>query len=100
MKSKSMTRQEKRRIGILKMVGCIICKQSPCHAHHLLSGGVRRGHLYTIGLCSGHHTEGFMGTGTSYHGNKKLFHKLYGTDDELLAENNLLISAYERSIVR
>lgn len=65
-----------------------------CDAHHLLSGGIRIGHLATIGLCAWHHravpgdrSVAWMRKhwGPSLMDGSKLFRAAYGTDAELLA---------------
>ena len=67
-------------------------------AHHLLiAGKVRRGHLFTLGLCLWHHRgkeapppDGWTHAmlrdryGPSLMDGSRLFHETYGTDDELL----------------
>lgn len=74
-----------------------------CDAHHLLSGGRRRGHRFTIGACPWHHrgvrpyremtdkeaTEIF---GPSLAHGSKPFHAFYGSDDELLALQERLLA--------
>ena len=60
----TMTKAERAWVDAVKRAGCLCCIQrgfphdmdgSVVEAHHLLSGGVRRGHLFTVGLCSWHH---------------------------------------------
>lgn len=105
---------ESARIAMVKKLGCICCMlnmqfwmpvpyRGVCEAHHLLSGGRRRGHLFTIGLCRWHHQavppqEG-MGKeasqlvyGPSVATGSKPFHQMYGTDDELLEFQNALLA--------
>lgn len=48
------------RFAAIKQVGCLACwlrlgMRIDPDVHHLLSGGMRRGHRYTIGLCDWHH---------------------------------------------
>ena len=101
-------------MGIVKALGCICCMinqqiglmkpyTGPCDAHHLLSGGRRRGHKFTLGLCDWHHeakppsyamgaklaTEKY---GPSLAKGSKPFHEVYGTDDELLEFQNALLA--------
>lgn len=105
---------ESARIVLVKKLGCICCMlnmqfwmpvpyRGVCEAHHLLSGGLRRGHLFTIGLCRWHHQavpprEG-MGEaaaiavyGPSVATGSKPFHLMYGSDDELLEFQNALLA--------
>ena len=99
MKSKTPTKAQRRRMRIVKEIGCIICGSGPAECHHLLSGGVRIGHESTIGLCSAHHTGNGDANAPSYHGNKKLFHAVCGYDLELLIKQNELIEEYESNII-
>lgn len=105
------------RLVTIKKLGCICCMLNRergvptayfgvCEAHHLLSGGRRRGHDFTIGLCRWHHQERppyDMGVreaserfGPSLAGGSKPFHATYGTDDELLAMQNALLAKVPR----
>jgi len=92
-----MTKAERRRFEILKtQIGCIACGNPViCNAHHLLSGGRRRGHMETIPLCQPCH----VGDELSIHRTKRKFCEIYGTDDELLERTNALIGQFEASIV-
>lgn len=101
------TREESSWIEAVKLGPCMAClvladrgliarhlANGPCDAHHLLSGGIRRGHLYTIGLCAWHHRRvpdwGYMVPdmletfGPSLLDGSKAFREMFGTDDELL----------------
>ncbi len=58
------TKAEAAWLDAVKRTGCICCwlrgyghdPDGPAvEAHHLLSGGIRRGHLFTVGLCAWHH---------------------------------------------
>lgn len=66
-------------------------------AHHTKSGNMRRGHLFTVGMCLWHHRgnqcmppDGWTHDmlrdryGPSLMDGAALFHATYGTDDELL----------------
>lgn len=104
------------RLVTIKKLGCICCmlnmqmwmpvpSRGACEAHHLLSGGLRRGHDFTIGLCAWHHravpimqppigvTMGVHIYGPTVATGSKPFHAMYGTDDELLAFQNALLDA-------
>lgn len=99
---KPATKAEKRRFEILKReIGCVACRvlfgyYRPAHAHHLLSGGRRRGHSETIPLCDDHH----VGNKLSTHRTKLLFSETVGTDDELLAETNRRVADFEGNTIR
>ena len=71
--------------------GCIACwldgrRHQPAAVHHILRGGVRMGHLYTLPLCDpGHHQNGRQIGLVSRHPWKARFEAGYGTEWELLA---------------
>lgn len=90
-------------------IGCIACKKFGYHTypeiHHLNLGGKagqkRRGHDYTVPLCSWHH-QGSVRLGYNSLGmaqkygpslakQSKLFRTVFGTDDELLEQTNKAI---------
>ena len=102
-----MKKADRERIERIKNGPCMACLtwarngqmpgilvQHGCDAHHLLSGGRRRGHDATIALCPWHHravaTEhqpapmlrGILGP--SLMDGSKVFREAYGTDEELL----------------
>jgi len=71
-------------------------------AHHLLSGGIRRGHMHTVGLCAWHHrgrliVEGWtheqhrLHLGPSLAEGSVPFRKWYGDDDRLMKMQLALI---------
>lgn len=103
------------RIVTIKQLGCVCCmlnmklwmlvpSRGACEAHHLLSGGRRRGHAFTIGLCAWHHravpvmtppvgvTMGIRMYGPTVATGSKPFHETYGSDDELLEFQNTLLA--------
>jgi hypothetical protein len=108
------TAAESARIVLVKKLGCICCMlnvqfwmpvpyRGVCEAHHLLSGGLRRGHLFTIGLCRWHHqavpprermseSAAIAVYGPSVATGSKPFHVTYGSDDELLEFQNALLA--------
>jgi hypothetical protein len=107
------TAVESALIELVKRLGCICCMLNRtwgmpaayvgvCEAHHLLSGGRRRGHDATIGLCRWHHQavpprpmherEAIALYGPSVATGSKPFHAMYGSDDELLAFQNALLA--------
>lgn len=69
--------------------GCICCRvmghaPRPTAVHHMLRGGVRLGHLFTLPLCDpGHHQGGEQFGLISRHPNKAAFEKAFGTEAEL-----------------
>jgi hypothetical protein len=70
--------------------GCIACHidglgQTPPAVHHILRGGQRIGHLFTIPLCDpGHHQGGQERGMVSRHPWKARFEARYGSEMELL----------------
>lgn len=59
-KSKPATPAEKKRMGLIKVLGCIPCvlknwPDAPCDVHHVVEGQVRLGHGDTFGACLWHH---------------------------------------------
>lgn len=103
------TRTQQARFDAIKELGCICCLRDgqlmPAEIHHLTIGGKhgqkRRGHDFTIGLCSWHH-RGVIEYGTtalyaerygpSYALQPRLFRETYGQDDALLARQNEAIA--------
>lgn len=98
---------EQARFDAMKeMCVCMACRQRGLQAsyieiHHLLSGNKRRGHKYTISLCLWHHRAQLMYGytkkdlreiyGPSLAEGSKPFHFWFGTDDDLLAEQDRLL---------
>lgn len=78
--------------------GCIVCylshhAKTPCAVHHPLSGGRRMGHLFAIGLCDpGHHQNSPTPAKISRHPEKARFEAAYGTEAELLAQLQALLT--------
>lgn len=71
-------------------------------AHHLLSGGIRRGHMHTVGLCAWHHRgQRMFGYWTAAEHRDQLgpalsdgsvpFHAEFGDDDELMRRQRELL---------
>lgn len=99
------------RFSELRDLGCICCRISdalglvvgdnPLEIHHLLSGGIRRGHGFTICLCRWHHRGIVTGVfndqwatrylGPSLAKGSKPFHAAYGSDDHLLHQSDLML---------
>ena len=111
MKSKTPTKAESRWMLTIKQeIGCIACRIDkrgyvPADAHHILSGGKRRGHEFTIPLCLWHHRgQGIFsprimeqGFGPSLAHNSKAFHLRYGSDDELLALTKQRVAEHNKN---
>jgi hypothetical protein len=103
MKRRSPTKAEKARMDKLSRIRCVACWDTglccgPTELHHLLSGGRRRGHAYTVPLGRYHH-QGIplpgwslkymrWHFGPSLRLESKAFREAYGDDDSLLAKVN------------
>lgn len=87
------TKAQERRFRQLQDMGCIVCSlffgayRAP-DIHHILSGGRRRGHDFTLPLCPEHHRLPTGYYGPSLAGGTRAFEKAWGTQEELLAKVN------------
>lgn len=95
-------------------LGCVACRSEhpeslcPLEVHHLLDGGVRRGHEFTVCLCAWHHRgmppNGFNVTtatnmfGPSLYHNGRAFRALYGDDNALMAFQTFLLREYSDTV--
>jgi hypothetical protein len=90
------TKYEAERIEAMKSLGCVACAVlevpniNDLELHHLLSGGIRMGHWYTIFLCRGHHQGDWRGLKwiepeqrVAISDGRKLFVAVYGTERSL-----------------
>ncbi len=87
--SKPATAAQRRRMGLVAELGCVICK-SPAIIHHVgthMGGG--RNHDKIIPLCPRHHQYG--GEGVSIHDNKTAWERVHGKEADLLNLVNLLV---------
>ena len=103
----------------IRDIGCIVCRELglgfvPAEKHHLTTTGrhgtgKRRGEAATIGVCSWHH-RGVIGEGYTrkemadcygpgYALQARAFREIYGSDDDLLAEQDRLIANWQDSII-
>jgi len=86
------TAEERRWMDAITSYGCIACRIDgrgfvPAAVHHILRGGQRIGHLFTLPLCDpGHHQNGQMLGVVSRHPWKTRFEAIYGAELDLLAE--------------
>lgn len=105
------TKAQQLRFDRIKAIGCIACrlhgldKRVLCEVHHLLSGGRRRGHDFTVGLCPWHHRSVPFGDwmnhamcrhhlGPSLAEGSKPFHAEFGSDEDLFEYQNNLIQGF------
>lgn len=77
--------------------GCLVCflengvRGTPAELHHILDGGRRIGHLWSLPLCTpGHHRSPATGK-IARHPFKARFESTYGTEAELLAKMRALL---------
>lgn len=107
-----MTKSQRRRVKVItRDIGCVACRQigvfSTADANHMLSGGNRIGHSETYPLCPWHHRGVTtlpkdameLHLGYSLADNSRKFHKMFGTDQELLDMTNRLYEAHISNIV-
>lgn len=87
------TVEESRWMDAIVRYGCIACRLDgmaprPTAVHHILRGGLRIGHLFTLPLCDtmdgGHHQNGASIGLVSRHPNKAAFEDRYGSEASLL----------------
>ena len=110
------TAAERQWLDTVKRLGCLCCiargyphdpDGAVVEAHHLLSGGIRRGHLHSIGLCAWHHRGRLIVTGWTHAQHRQLlgpslaegsvpFHAAFGDDDALMAAQHRLIEQNTR----
>lgn len=81
------TVMEKERIVQALRLGCCIdgVTDEPLEVHHLISGGKRMGHWYTIVLARSKHRNMGLGVTSIAHGSKA-FEKTYQTNERRLWE--------------
>lgn len=113
------TKEEQAHIDLVKRLGCLCCwlmgykhdvEDGPLvEAHHLLSGGIRRGHLFIIGLCAWHHRAQWYvfrwslqkhrdTLGPSLAEGSEPFHEAFGSDEELLDFQREMIAVFKRCL--
>lgn len=98
------TKEEAEWIVAVKAAGCVCCEAegyphdaegSVVDAHHLLSGGIRRGHMHTVGLCGWHHCGKLIVQGWDHKDHREWlgpslaegsvrFHAYFGDDERLM----------------
>jgi hypothetical protein len=108
------TKAQQERFYRIQEIGCIACLSRniarAAEIHHLTIGGrhgqKRRGHDFTIGLCSWHHRGvnaygsqklGASTYGPSYALEPRLFRSTFGSDDLLLSFQNELIDRHKEA---
>lgn len=95
------TADEKRWMDAIVSYGCIACRidgHEPRDTlpHHILRGGRRIGHLFTIPLCDpGHHQNGGAFGLVSRHPFKTRFEAKYGAELQLLAKLKVELGVFD-----
>lgn len=100
------TRYEAERIEAMMKLGCVACAvlgipYAEAQCHHILDGGTRMGHWFSIPVCAGHHKGEFTALQRrllleiaeergikenplgAIHTGRKAFAKVYGTEKQL-----------------
>jgi hypothetical protein len=86
--------------------GCIACRLNghlprPTAVHHIVEGGRRLGHLFTVPLCDpGHHQHGAELGLISRHPYKARFEAKYGAEFELLAKLKTELGVFDSAEYR
>lgn len=84
------TAAESRWMAAIAELGCVVCikfhhVRTPAAVHHIVEGGRRLGHMFTIPLCDpGHHQNTPTPLKISRHPTKARFEEAYGTEYDLL----------------
>lgn len=85
------TKDEREWMDAITSYGCIACRMDglgvvPPAVHHILRGGVRMGHLFTLPLCPAHHQHDSSSGLIARHPHKMQFERKYGSEDSLLGK--------------
>lgn len=94
---RAQTVAEAKWIDSIVRFGCVACFVSgerepvPAEVHHILRGGRRLGHLYTLPLCLAHHRDGPY----ARHPWKDRFETKFGTELGLLAMLQKRLGVYD-----
>lgn len=87
--AKQATAAQRRRMGLIAELGCVISGE-PAELHHCFTRmGGGRNHDHVIPLAPRHHRTG--GYGVAIHAGKKAFERIYGTEAELLEKVRILL---------
>jgi hypothetical protein len=97
VKGRTPTAEERRWMDAVGELGCIACKKlgmyQPRVSIHHIEGRTKEGaHFKTLPLCYLHHQGGdSTGQYVSVHPWKRRFEEMFGTQEELLAECQILV---------
>lgn len=94
--TRAPTKYETERIEAMKRLGCVACAAlgvpnlNALELHHILDGGKRMGHWFTIFLCRGHHQGDWSAAQhvedehrVAISDGRKRFRLIYGTERSL-----------------
>jgi hypothetical protein len=101
MKGSNVSAKEKRfHDALVRIVGCIACRKmgrpynGQVSIHHLAGRTKPGAHWQVLGLCAGHHQDGYgQPDEIAVHPWKARFEDAYGTQEDLLAECITLLRA-------
>ena len=91
-KRNTATAAEKRHMGRVAAMGCLVCR-SPASVHHIMHApgkATRRDHRWIVPLCRAHHQDRW---GVHGLGSERAFQEHYGID--LLAEAQRIAAGIE-----
>jgi len=99
MKGKTRTKAEKDFQDKISAIGCIVCHNQGIENHyvsiHHIDGRTKLGaHMNVLPLCYPHHQQidnNKPKRWLTLHSDKNGFERLYGTQEELLAQCNIII---------
>lgn len=83
------TQREQARFDMFPALGCICCllrfgtTNLSYDVHHIISGGRRLGHWWSLPLCPQHHRYKGTGPWTSIANGSKAFSRIHGTELDL-----------------
>lgn len=94
------TAAERQHMARLVELGCVVCRSLGQHdptahhpaitsPHHIVEGGKRKGHMFTIPLCHRHHQD--HPHVPSRHPNKAAFEEAFGIEADLLRSTYTLL---------
>jgi len=108
-KTKAATLSEKKRMELIKGLGCVACvvnnwPDTQCEVHHVVEGRVRLGHSQTMGLCLWHHRgeagdhsrmhmSGLLGPSLA-HGSSH-FTECFGSQATLVAVQDYILERFQ-----
>lgn len=102
-------KEEVERFQHIYDLGCLPCRltgivEQPCQIQHVLCGGRRVSHKHSYGSCPWHHVgeplqglttqETYRMLGPSFKLHKKEFVERFGTEEELIEMQDILLEKY------